>query len=237
MSSEVKEEAGGAPPSEVAAGRGVLVVVSSPSGGGKGTLIRRALKNVPNLGYSVSFTTRAPREGEVDGVHYFFVPEREFRRMIEAGEFLEWAVVHGNLYGTAYTQVERERAAGRDIILEIDVQGAASVRRLAQDATSVFILPPSFEILRARLSARGTEREDDLNLRLRNSAEEVEHYREFQYVVINDDADRAAALLASIIYAERARRERQEEAARLILASFKREAEAAVGEQPKTESP
>jgi guanylate kinase len=225
MSSELKEQAASAPPSEAAAGRGMLVVVSSPSGGGKGTLIRRALKNVPNLGYSVSFTTRPPREGEVGGTHYFFVAEPEFRRMIEAGEFLEWACVHGNLYGTALSQIERERAAGRDIILEIDVQGAASVRRLAQDATSVFILPPSYEVLKARLSARGTEREDDLSLRLRNSAGEVEQYREFQYVVINDDAERAAGLLASIIYAERARRERQEGAARLILASFRREAE------------
>jgi guanylate kinase len=220
---------------EVTAGRGMLVVVSSPSGGGKGTLIRRALKTVPNLGYSVSFTTRTPREGEVNGRDYFFVAEQEFRRMIEAGEFLEWASVHGNLYGTAHAQVESERAAGRDIILEIDVQGAASVRRLAQDATSVFILPPSFEVLRARLSARGTEREDDLNLRLRNSAGEVEHYTEFQYVVINDDAERAAALLASIIYAERARRERQEETARLILASFKCEAESAAVERPGAE--
>jgi len=236
MSSEIKEQTGGATRSEVTTGRGMLVVVSSPSGGGKGTLIRRALKNVPNLGYSVSFTTRGPREGEVDGLHYFFVAEPEFRRMIEAGEFLEWAVVHGNLYGTSHAQVERERAAGRDIILEIDVQGAASVRRLAQDATSVFILPPSFEILRARLEARGTEREDDLLLRLRNSVEEVEHYREFEYVVINDDAERAAGLLASIIYAERARRERQEEAARLILASFKRETDAAATEQPEAEN-
>ena len=226
MSSETKEQTAGATRAEVTAGRGMLVVVSSPSGGGKGTLIRRALKNVPNLGYSVSFTTRAPREGEVDGRDYFFVPERKFRRMIKAGEFLEWASVHGNLYGTALTQVERERAAGRDIILEIDVQGATSVRRLAQDAISIFILPPSFEILKARLAARGTEREDDLNLRLRNSVGEVEHYKEFQYVVINDDAERAASLLASIIYAERARRERQEEAAQLILVSFKREAAA-----------
>lgn len=225
MSSELKEQSGGATRTEVTAGRGMLVVVSSPSGGGKGTLIRRALKNVPNLGYSVSFTTRAPREGEINGRHYFFVAEEKFRGMIEAGEFLEWACVHGNLYGTALTQVERERAAGHDIILEIDVQGAASVRRLAQDAISVFILPPSFEVLKARLSARGTEREDELNLRLRNSVGEVEQYSEFQYVVINDDAERAAGLLASIIYAERARRERQEEAARLVLASFRREAE------------
>ncbi|HYJ46750.1 MAG TPA: guanylate kinase [Pyrinomonadaceae bacterium] len=206
---------------EVAAGRGMLVVVSSPSGGGKGTLIRRVLKTVPNLGYSVSFTTRAPREGEIEGLHYFFVSVEEFRQRIEAGAFLEWAVVHGNHYGTSHAQVERELAEGHDIILEIDVQGAMSVRRLVSDAVSVFILPPSFEILRARLEARGSERPDDLALRLRNSRGEVEHYREFQYVIINDDAELAAAQLASVIYAERARRERQEEAARCVLATFK----------------
>jgi guanylate kinase len=225
MSSETKEQTTSATLSEVISGRGMLVVVSSPSGGGKGTLIRRALKNVPNLGYSVSFTTRSPRAGEVDGRDYFFVSAQEFRSMIEAGGFLEWAVVHGNLYGTSYAQVEHERQAGHDIILEIDVQGAASVRRLAQDAVSVFILPPSFEILRDRLVGRGSERPDDLALRLKNSRAEVEHYREFQYVVINDDAERAAGLLASIIYAERARRERQEEIARRVLASFQQAGE------------
>src|SRR3954468_22272328 len=167
---------------ELTAGRGMLVVVSSPSGGGKGTLIRRVLKTVPNLGYSVSFTTRAPREGEEDGRHYFFVSVEEFRQRIEAGAFLEWAVVHGNYYGTSHAQVERELAEGHDIILEIDVQGATSVRQLVAGAVSVFILPPSFEILRARLAARGSEKPDDLALRLRNSRGEVAHYREFQYV-------------------------------------------------------
>lgn len=230
MSSEVKEQPTSATLSEVMAGRGMLVVVSSPSGGGKGTLIRRALKNVPNLGYSVSFTTRPPREGEVNGRDYFFVSKEEFNSMIEANGFLEWAVVHGNLYGTSHAQVEQERLAGHDIILEIDVQGAMSVRRLASDAISVFILPPSFEILRDRLVGRGSERPDDLALRLRNSRGEVEHYREFQYVIINDDAERAALLLASIIYAERARRERQEEVASQVLASFKQTAES--DEQP-----
>ena len=160
----------------------------------------------------------------MDGRDYFFVSVEKFKELIEAGEFLEWAVVHGTLYGTSHTQVERELSEGHDIILEIDVQGAESVRERALNAVSVFILPPSFEILRARLERRGSERPSDLALRLRNSRGEVERYREFQYVVINDDAERAAALLASIIYAERARRERQEEAARLILASFKREA-------------
>ena len=200
--------------------RGMLVVVSSPSGGGKGTLIRRALKSVPNLGYSVSFTTRHPRAAEVNGRDYFFVTPEVFEDMAERGEFVEWARVHGNLYGTGRAQVERELAGGHDIILEIDVQGAERVRALNPGAVQVFILPPSFEILRERLTGRGSEGKADLALRLRNSRGEVERYREFDYVIINDDADRAAAQLAAVIYAERARRERQEEAAARVLASF-----------------
>jgi guanylate kinase len=221
MLSEAKEQNVGETLSETVAGRGMLIVVSSPSGGGKGTLIRRALKTVPNLGYSVSFTTRAPREGEVHGRDYFFVSPKEFKQKAEAGDFLEWAVVHGNLYGTSYAQIQHELFEGHDIILEIDVQGATSVRKLVDDTVSIFILPPTFEILRARLEARGSERPDDLALRLTNSRGEVEHYREFQYVIINDDAKRAAAQLASIIYAERARCERQEETAQRVLTSFK----------------
>jgi guanylate kinase len=220
MSSELKGQPSNETLSEVTTGRGMLVVVSSPSGGGKGTLIRRALKTVPNLGYSVSVTTRPPRVGEEDGRDYFFVSLERFRQMIAQDNFLEWAVVHGNLYGTSHVEIERELNEGHDIILEIDVQGATSVRRLVEDAVSVFILPPSFEILRDRLVGRGSERADDLELRLKNSRSEVEHYREFQYLVINDDAERAAGLLASIIYAERARRDRQEDVARRVLATF-----------------
>jgi guanylate kinase len=221
MLSESKQQSQGETTPSTVAGRGMLVVVSSPSGGGKGTLIRRVLKSVPNLGYSVSFTTRAARVGEIAGRDYFFVSREEFNQKIEAGDFLEWAAVHGNLYGTSYEQIQRELIEGHDIILEIDVQGAASVRQLVDDMVSVFILPPTFEILRARLEARGSERPDDLALRLKNSRGEVEHYREFQYVIVNDDADRAAAQLASIIYAERARVARQEEATQRVLASFK----------------
>jgi guanylate kinase len=205
--------------------RGRLVVVSSPSGGGKGTLIRRVLNEVPNLGYSVSYTTRQARLGEVNGRDYFFVTPEIFKRMVRAGEFLEWANVHEHLYGTAHAQVERELAEGRDIILEIDVQGAQSVRSLVSDSISVFILPPSFEVLSARLTARGSERPQDLALRLRNARGEVLQYREFEYVVINDDADRAARQLAAIIYAERARRERQEHLARRVLATFQDDTE------------
>lgn len=198
----------------------MLVVISSPSGGGKGTLIRRVLKIVPDIGYSVSFTTRSPREGEIHGRNYFFVSAEEFCAMEAAGAFLEWAVVHSNLYGTAHAQVERELSDGRDIILEIDVQGADSVRGMVSDAVTIFILPPSFEILRTRLTARGSEEPGELALRLRNSRHEVEAYRRFDYVIVNDDADRAAAQLASVIYAERARLERQEETARCVLKTF-----------------
>ena len=220
MSSDVKDQQSSATLREVVAGQGMLVVVSSPSGGGKGTLIRRALTIVPNLGYSVSFTTRPPREGEVDGSDYHFVSVERFEQMEAEGAFLEWAVVHGNLYGTSHLEIERELKEGHDIILEIDVQGAASVRRLAPEAISVFILPPSLEVLRARLLRRGSEHPEELALRLRNARSEVEHYREFKYVVVNDDAERAAGLLAAIIHAERARRERQETVAERVLESF-----------------
>jgi guanylate kinase len=200
--------------------QGALFVISSPSGGGKGTLIRHVLETVPGISYSVSWTTRAPRPGEVDGVNYHFVTPEEFNRMREAGGFLEWAVVHGNLYGTARAVVEQELREGHDIILEIDVQGAAWVRASMRSVVSVFILPPSFAVLTERLTRRMTERPDELALRLQNARGEVEQYKHFDYLILNDQVERAAALLASIVYAERARRERQEWMARRVLQSF-----------------
>ena len=201
-------------------GLGMLIVVSSPSGGGKGTLIDRVLQTVPGVSYSVSYTTRAPRGAEQDGREYFFVSAATFEGLIRQGEFLEWADVYGHLYGTSKAQVERERAAGKDIILEIDVQGAASIRQLIDDAVSVFILPPSFELLRDRLAARGTDSPADLERRLRGAPAEVEQYKCFQYVILNDDINRASAQLASVIYAERARRERQQPKLKETLADF-----------------
>ena len=205
---------------ETSEGRGILFVVSSPSGGGKGTLIRKVLSQVPNLSYSVSFTTRAPRNGEVDGREYFFVNRERFEKMVAAGEFLEWAHVHSKLYGTARQQLMREIGEGRDIILEVDVQGAASVRSLMADSVSIFILPPSFEVLKQRLEARGTDSPEELDLRLRNAHLELKDYSAFQYVILNDDLDRAANQMTAIVHAERARLSRQELKVRRVVEAF-----------------
>jgi guanylate kinase len=199
---------------------GSLFVVSSPSGGGKGTLIQRVLKELPNVSYSVSYTTRAPRNGEVEGREYFFVTPEKFQSMIAAGEFLEWANVYGKLYGTSRCQVLHEVSEGRDIIVEVDVQGAESVRELIADAVSVFILPPSLEVLRRRLVARGTDSAAELEVRLQNAPRELEAYKEFDYVIINDDVERAACQLTCIIEAERVRRERQESRIKRMVEGF-----------------
>jgi guanylate kinase len=201
-------------------GRGILFVVSSPSGGGKGTLIQRMLKKALNLSYSVSFTTRAPRNGEIDGREYFFVTPERFERMVAANEFLEWAHVHGKLYGTCRSQVFSEISEGRDIVLEVDVQGAASIRALMPDAVSVFILPPSFSVLRQRLLDRGTDSPEELELRLRNAPRELKDYAAFQYLIINDDADRAADQLTAIVHAERARLHRQGKKVKCVVQAF-----------------
>jgi guanylate kinase len=204
-----------------ATSRGTLFVVSSPSGGGKGTIIRHVLDVVENLSYSVSYTTRAPRQGEVDGREYFFITQETFEEMVGAGEFLEWACVHGNLYGTAKNQIIEEINAGADIILEVDVQGAASVRQLLMDSVSIFILPPSYEVLKKRLIRRGTDSPEELAVRLRNAPDELKQYSVFDYVIINDEIDRAVGQLASIIYAERARCMRQESLVLEVIEKFK----------------
>jgi guanylate kinase len=200
--------------------RGVLFVVSSPSGGGKGTLIHRVLNDVRGLKYSVSYTTREPRNGEIGGIDYLFVSAERFEELVAADEFLEWARVHGNFYGTSREQVSKEMAAGSDIILEVDVQGAASVRKLLPESVSIFILPPSFEVLRQRLIARASDSPMELELRLRNAPIELRQYVDFDYVIINDELDRAASQLAAIIYAERARRDRQEQEIKRVAATF-----------------
>ena len=227
MSSETKELA---PKVATATQPGILFVVSSPSGGGKGTLIQRVLSRLQNLSYSVSYTTRKPRNGEVHGREYFFVSREEFARMVEKNDFLEWATVHSHLYGTSRSQVAHDVSLGRDIVLEVDVQGAASIRNLVHDAVSVFILPPSLEVLRKRLIAPrssstlprpiGSDSHEELGVRLRNAPEELKAYKTFDYVIINDDVEQAAAKLMAIIEAERLRLSRQEEKIRGVVDSF-----------------
>lgn len=200
--------------------KGSLIIISSPSGGGKGTLIREILKTVPRIGYSVSYSTRAMRAGEVNGKDYFFVTKSEFLDLIGQDEFLEYAEVHGNFYGTSVKQIELQTSAGNDVILEIDVQGAEIILKKIPDALSIFILPPSFEVLRERLTARNTESKEDLALRLRNSFDEVRQFVNFDYVVVNDEVSRAVNDLQTVILAERLKRNRQTDAIQGILDSF-----------------
>lgn len=202
--------------------KGTLIIISSPSGGGKGTLIKELLATVPHLGYSVSLTTRAPRPGEENGREYHFVTAEEFQSEISDGGFLEYAEVHGNLYGTSLKLIDKITSTGDDVILEIDVQGADSVMAKVPDSVSIFIMPPSFETLRARLIARATEQINDLELRLRNSLDEVREYTHFNYVVVNDEIEAASQKLAAIIIAERQKRYRQAERIQGILDSFER---------------
>lgn len=200
---------------------GNLIIVSAPSGAGKTTLVSEVLAGDQRIKPSVSYTSRAPREGEVNGVHYNFVSVDEFRRMIERGDFLEWAEVHGNLYGTSRRLVERLRAEGFDVILTIDVQGAEQARALFADAVGVFILPPSYQTLLDRLDTRGANGADDLQIRLRNAQDELAQYQNFDYVIINDDLQQATSELAAIILAERCRRSRRSELAEQIINTFK----------------
>lgn len=200
---------------------GNLIIISSPSGGGKGTLIREVLKSTPDISLSVSYTTRQMREGEQDGREYFFITKERFEELIAAGEFLEYATVHGHYYGTSITQVHRQVETGQDVILEIDVQGAGIVFEKMPKVLSIFILPPSYETLRERLTKRATESPEELELRLRNAVLEVQRYKDFKYVVVNSEIGRATEEIKAIIAGERLRRDRQEAAIQDILNSFR----------------
>jgi guanylate kinase len=201
---------------------GNLFIVSAPSGAGKTTLVGAVVQADGRVKESVSFTSRAARRGEVDGVHYHFISRNEFEVMIERGEFLEWAEVHGNLYGTSRRLVNEQRAAGHDVVLTIDVQGAAQARVLFHDAVSIFVLPPSRETLLERLEMRGANAAEDLQVRLKNALDEIAQYKHFDYVVINDDLEHATGELAAIIAAERCRVRRRGELAEQIIQTFSR---------------
>jgi len=214
MSSENTKVAG-TPPE-----RGLLIVVSAPSGAGKSSLAGRVLKRVEDLRFSISYTTRGLRGTEQDGVDYYFVSPTEFHEMQVGDEFLECAEVHGHLYGTHEKLVEELLSQGLDVMLDIDVQGAEQVRRRVPEAILIFILPPSCEVLEARLRARNLNAPADIERRLRNAAIEVQLYERFDYVVLNDDLDRALAQLEAIIVAERCRPDRQRNRIESVIATF-----------------
>lgn len=188
---------------------GSLFVVAAPSGAGKTSLVKALVDAVPDIGISVSHTTRSPRNGEVDGVDYFFVDPARFNRMIEAGDMLEYATVFGRGYGTSRAFVERELQSGNDVILEIDWQGARTIRAMHPETVSVFILPPSLAILRARLEGRGKDDASVIDARMAQALEELSHYAEFDYLVVNDDFAQAVDDLTAIVRASRLRREAQ----------------------------
>lgn len=184
---------------------GFLLVVSGPSGAGKGTLVERLVAARPDCVFSISSTTRPKRASEQDGVQYEFVTREQFEQRRAAGYFLETAEVHGHLYGTPVRFVEEQVKAGRIVVLDVDVQGGASVRRVRPDAVSVFIYPPSIDALRQRLLKRGTDAADVVETRLGNAPGELAQYTEYQYLVMNDDLELAVTRLVAIVDAERAR--------------------------------
>lgn len=200
--------------------RGTLFVISAPSGTGKSTLARRLLESLDGLEFSVSFTTRPRRAGEESGREYHFVDDGRFDAMVAAGEFLEWARVFDRKYGTARQATEAATAAGTDLLLDIDVQGAAQIRASGLGAVSIFILPPDFATLKDRLQRRGSEAPEAAAGRLREAHREAMEYDHFDYVVLNADLEEASAELASIVRAERARTARRRGRVREVLSTF-----------------
>jgi guanylate kinase len=184
---------------------GFLLVLSGPSGAGKGTLVDRLVAARPECTFSISATTRPRRSTEVDGVQYEFVAKDEFERRRSAGQFLEWAEVHNQLYATPARFVDEQVRAGRVVVLDVDVQGGASVRRARKDAVSVFVYPPSIDALRQRLLKRATDASDVVETRLKNAPGELAEWREYDYLVLNDDLEQAVARLTAIVDAERVR--------------------------------
>jgi guanylate kinase len=188
--------------------RGLLFVVSAPSGAGKTTLCQEITRIVPNLQHSISYTTREPRPGEVHGKDYFFASDAEFRKMIENNEFLEWAEVHGHLYGTSRDLLMGVTSRGIDIILDIDSQGAMQLKKKEVDGVYIYILPPSFDVLKARLMERKSESPDEIAKRLKKAREEIWSYREYYYLIVNDSVQKAKKELEAVILAERIKMKR-----------------------------
>ena len=188
---------------------GNLFIISAPSGTGKTTILKKIVAAMDNVAFSVSHTTRAPRPVEQDGIDYFFIDKDNFARMQQQGLFLEWAAVHGNLYGTSSHVIQEATEQGRDLLLDIDVQGARQVKKkLGHTGVFVFIAPPSLEELARRLAGRSTESEDAITTRLNNAREEMKSLNQYDYVIVNDTVTEAVEVLKSIIIAERSRKRR-----------------------------
>jgi guanylate kinase len=197
-----------------------VFIISAPSGSGKSTLVSHLLHNVPELMFSVSYTTRPPRGAEKEGQDYHFVSKPDFEAMIARGEFLEWAAVFGNYYGTHRGALDQAKAAGKDLVLDIDVQGARQLKSKVPEAVTVFILAPSRQVLEQRLRARGEDGNEVIERRLRKAAEEIRNYKAYDYVLINRDLSESDATLSAIIRAERARRTRLEDRIQPVLETF-----------------
>lgn len=204
-------------------GRGLLFVVSAPSGTGKTTVVERLVQIVPNLALSRSYTSRAARPGECDGVDYNFITRGRFEAMIAGNAFLEWAVVFGNLYGTGAADAERELQSGRDLMLVIDVQGARKVRARFGDTVGVFVMPPSYAALEQRLRGRSKDPEEAMQRRLQTAREEVVAFTEYDYVIVNDELDACVQRLRAIVIAERTKlRSTRPEAERIVRTFIER---------------
>ncbi len=199
---------------------GSVIVISAPSGSGKSTLVNQLMAAVPGLVFSVSYTTRPKRPGEKHGREYFFVSPRAFKRMVAAGEFVEWADVHGHLYGTVRRQIRKAQAAGKDVLHDIDVQGHRQVRRKLPDAVSIFLLPPSFRELERRLRKRHSDSQEVIRRRLRNAQKEIRRWREYDYLVVNNRLTSALRKLCAVVEAARVRRQVQQGSVQKILKTF-----------------
>jgi guanylate kinase len=190
--------------------RGLMLVISSPSGAGKSTIARTLMDGDQQISLSVSVTTRQRRQSEIEGVHYHFVSQREFERLRDSDSLLEWAEVHGNYYGTPREAVEKAMGEGRDMLFDIDWQGAQQLQeKMAADVVSIFILPPTMAELQSRLHRRAEDSEEVIQTRLNNSRAEIAHWREYDYVIVNDDLNAAFDAVQSIVKAERLRRDRR----------------------------
>jgi guanylate kinase len=200
--------------------QGNVFVVSAPSGAGKSTLVQRLLRSVPDLIFSISFTTRKPRPGEVDGRDYFYIDEDRFEAMVQEGGFLEWVEVYGHRYGTGRDWLDGVLASGQDVLLDIETTGAMKLRRAIPDARMIFILPPSAAALEERLRCRGKDTDEQIRIRLEYARHEMEFYPAYDYLVLNDDLELAYRRFESIVFATRSSRERMSSAAQRVLEGF-----------------